>query len=383
MLRVGMSGDYKPFSFRNPAGAWSGFDVEMAQRFASDTNRAVELVPFQWPDLLAQLRAGAFDIAMSGVTVRADRALQAAFSRPYATTGAVAVVRRTDRERLRALVLLDRETVRIAVNRGGHLEQIARERFPHAQLTTVADNAALPDLLSRGAVDAVISEQLEARTWPPEAVVILSPFTHDRKAYAVRREDAGLLRQVNDWLAAREADGWLNTQRRRWLGESAVITAEQACFEALVADIDLRLHLMPFVAAIKRRDHLPIEDPAQEARVIERVRTSGVAAGVNADDVAAVFRVQMEAAKAIEHQAASIATPSESLDDARGAVATASDQVIAELARCQHWLGAAGARAELVNSVQDGLTVPGMSVSVAANLVEAIEHLRAIDSSGR
>ena len=36
--------------------------------------------------------------------------------------------------------------------------------------------------------------------------------------------------------------------------------------------MDLRLQLMPYVAAVKRREHLPIHDPAQEARVLEHVR---------------------------------------------------------------------------------------------------------------
>jgi cyclohexadienyl dehydratase len=223
-LRVGTSGDYAPFSLRAPTGDLTGFDIVVAQRLGHDLGRSVEFVPFRWPDLTAQLRTGAFDVAMSGVTVRADRALFANFTRPYAQTGAVAVIRTADREKFRRLADLDRKNVRIAVNRGGHLEQVARERFPHAQLVPLAENAALPTTLAHGDIDAAISEEFEARTWTAVPFLTLGPFTHDLKAYAVRRDSGDLLHRIDDWLAARETDGWLNEQRRRWLGEHALRT---------------------------------------------------------------------------------------------------------------------------------------------------------------
>jgi cyclohexadienyl dehydratase len=373
---VGSSGDYPPFSFHAASGELTGFDVTMAQRLAHDLGRPVELVAFRWPDLVGQLRAGAFDVAMSGVTVRADRALSVGFTRPYAVSGAVAVIRAADREKYRSIAALDRENVRIAVNRGGHLEQVARQQFSHAQIVPLADNAALPHALAHGDVDAAISEEFEAHTWTPQAFVTLGPFTRDRKAYAVRRERSELLHQIDDWLAAREADGWLNEQRRRWLGESAVRTTEQAGLEALVAAMDLRLQLMPFVAAVKRREHLPIADPAQEARVIERVRSAATAAGLPPDAVAELFRIQMEAAKAVEQASpASTVQADVTLSDVRAAIGAASDQVISELTRCRAWLAQPGAQQQLGTTMRAGLTTPGAEPFVA-QLLDALQHVR-------
>ena len=374
VLRVGTSGDYAPFSFRDASGALTGFDVAVARRFGEDRGRPVVFEPFRWPDLIAQLRAGVFEVAMSGVTVRADRALFVGFTRPYAMSGAVAVIRAASGKKFRSVVDLDRDTVRIAVNRGGHLEQVARQRFVHAQLVSL-ENTALQSALARGEVDAVVSEAFEARTWTAAPFVILGPFTHDRKAYAVRRENGDLLRQMDDWLAAREADGWLNEQRRRWLGERAVRPPEQAGVEALVAALDLRLQLMPLVAAVKRREHLPIEDPGQEARVIERVHSAASAAGLQSDAVVDLFRIQMEAAKAVEHAAAGAAVPADvTLDDVRAAVAAASDQVIAELVRCQAWLVAPQLREQLSVTMRAGLTAPGAEPFVT-RLLDALQHV--------
>jgi cyclohexadienyl dehydratase len=377
VLRVGTSGDYSPFSFHDATDALTGFDIVVARRLAADLGRELAFVPFRWSELVPQLRAGAFDIAMSGVTVRADRAVQVTFSRPYAVTGAVVVRRVRDRNKFRRLPEVDHAGVRIAVNAGGHLEQIARQRFPHARLLLVTDNASLPDALRHGRTDVVISEALEARTWPRRQFATLGPFTRDRKAYAVPRQAADLLQQVNDWLAAREADGWLNEQRRQWLGAPAALSERQAALEALVAAMDLRLQLMPFIAAVKRRAGLQIDDPAQEARVLAHVREAAAVAGLNVDAVAAVFQVQIDAAKAVERAPRSAdPVPAVSLTDVRAAVASVSDQIIAELGRCRHWLSDPASRAQLETTVRSGLTTPGVPLRLMDDLLVALHGVR-------
>jgi cyclohexadienyl dehydratase len=380
VLHVATSGDYQPFSFHDVQGALVGFDVDVARRLAVDLGRGVEFVPFRWPELEGLLGAPAaartVDIAMSGVTIRQDRAVHGVFTRPYAVTGAVAVIRRSDRKRFRRVADLDRASVRVAVNSGGHLEQVARQHFTRAQIITVADNRTLPDVLARGGADAVLSEEIEARTWPADRVAVLGPFTRDRKAYLVPRDAADLAQQVNDWLAAREADGWLNEARRRWLGERTLWTAQHATIEALVAAMELRLQLMPLVAAVKRREGLPIEDPAQEARVIEHVRAAATAARLNADDVAALFRVQMEAARSVEHRASEATVPANvTLADLRPAVAAASDQVIAELARCRAWRSDPRFGAQLDHAVRQGLDAQGLSPQLLDRWIEALHRI--------
>lgn len=359
LLRVGTSGDYRPFSFHDESGTVTGFDVVVARRLARDLGRRLELVAFRWPELTSQLQAGAFDIAMSGVTVRPERVLQLGFTRPYAFTGAVAVIRTRDRSKFSHLGDLDRPDVRIAVNAGGHLEQVARQRFPRAQLTTVTDNTALPTLLLSKGADAAISEELEARTWPTKELVTLEPFTHDRKAYLARRDEGDLLRRVNAWLVAREADGWLNAQRRKWFGAQTLMTPQQAGFAALVAAMDLRLQLMPFVAAVKQREHVPIHDAAQEARVLAHVHEAAVAEHVNADDVVQLFRVQMDAAKVIEGHAAPVTTDA-ALADVRAAVAAVSDEIVTELARCAPWLREPPLRDQLDRMLRKALAEAGL-----------------------
>jgi len=96
VLRVGTSGDYPPFSLRATDGRYNGFDIAVARAYAAARGRRLELVAFRWPELAARLAAGDFDVAMSGVTVRADRLLTGTMTAAVARADAVLLVCRDD-----------------------------------------------------------------------------------------------------------------------------------------------------------------------------------------------------------------------------------------------------------------------------------------------
>lgn len=328
-LRVATSGDYAPFSVRSDDGARSGLDVAIAERLADDLGMRLVWVPVAWPQLTSELERGGFDVALSGVTMRPERALIGRYARPYATTNALPVVRAADAGRWRSLADLDRPDVRLAVNAGGHLERVARARFPRAAIAPVAGNrivAALAD----PAVDAVITDTAELAVWPPgePRPVALAALTVDHKAPLLPADRSALAARVDDWLLAREADGWLNAERVRALGPRASLDAAGAARQAVAAWITLRLGLMPDVAAAKRAAGRPIEDRAQEARVLERVRAQVPEAPERA---AAVYAVLIDAAKTVQRE--TLPSPAgPSLDALRAALGRIDEMLCRELA---------------------------------------------------
>jgi cyclohexadienyl dehydratase len=209
-LRVGTSGDYPPFSVRDEHGSLSGFDIDVARAYAADQGLIVEFVTFRWPDLQARLVAEAFDVAMSGITVRGDRLAVAPMTASVARADAVLVTRKGAAGTTR-----DWSALMVGVNRGGHLEQVARSMLPSARIVEVDDNLRLPSLLLLGEVDAIVTDTLELGRYavPGRAEGGPSPFelvqvlSHDRKAYWVTPKAAALAGQLDQWLARREADG--------------------------------------------------------------------------------------------------------------------------------------------------------------------------------
>lgn len=306
VLHIGTSGDYAPFS-RRADGVLQGFDIDLAEAFAAARGYAIEWVPFTWPDLAADFAAGRFDLVMSGITVRADRSIAGRFSVPVATSGAVLLYDTRVHPAGVEVDDFDRAGLRLAVNRGGHLERVTRARFARAEVRALADNAAVRRQLVDGAVDAVVTDTLEAPGWRRglDHVGQAGPWTTDRKAYWLAPGQDALAAELDAWLLAREADGTLARLRHTAFGD-AVQAPTATPLAALLAAIDERLALMPLVAAAKRRDGRALEDRAREATVLDAawraVRAAAGEAGARPEEAAvrAFYAVQIEAAKFVQ-----------------------------------------------------------------------------------
>ncbi len=295
-LRVGTTGDYPPFSTMHGRDA-DGLDLEIVRRFARDTGRAVTIVATRWPDLIEDLKAGRFDLAAGGVTIRPERALAGTFTRPVVRAGATVLARPGP-------LALDQPGFRLAVNAGGHLERLARRLFPAAEIVPVAENRLLADPVTAGRASALLTDEIEAdliAAGHPD-LVRRGPFTLDAKAYLGR--DATLVAELDAWLRARELDGILAALRARWLGRdrAAPRSGFESDLDALLAAIDLRLAFMPAIAAAKRAAGHPVADPAQEARVVAAVREWAAAAGLDPELVEALFRELIAAGREVQER---------------------------------------------------------------------------------
>ena len=383
LLRVGTSGDYAPFSITEgspgASGEPSGFDPALARAYARDRGLRIRWVRFRWPELTEDLRADRFDVAMSGVTVRPERSLAGRFTVPVATSGAVVLARGADR--WKDLAALDRPGVELAVNSGGHLEKVARARFRRASLIALTDNDAVRAALWSGRVDAVLTDTLEAPGWSRgrSDIARFGPFTRDRKAYLVGANRAELAADLDGWLMAREEDGFLTRLRLEHFAAAAGgPTAEP--LTAVLAAIDERLSLMPLVAEAKRRSGTPVAVPEREERVIDAAmavfegqQVGSALSPQREDRLRALFRAQIEAAKAIQ-RAVLAASPDPSLpvlaleSELRPALTRLSERVAGLLPRLPPDLTQQSLRAQ----ARDALRGPGLEESHVLAIADAL-----------
>jgi cyclohexadienyl dehydratase len=327
-LRVGTSGDYLPFSGRDAKRHYRGLDIDMAHRLGADLGYEIALIPFAWPALLADVDSDRFDIAMSGVTMRADRAERARYSRPYAQTGVVILLRDTDLKADSGLGEIDARRLRLAVNHGGHLERWSRRHLGRSDLVTVTRNQSLPRLLAGGSVDGIVSDSAESLHWQRPGWTTLGPYSADYKALLLPARSVGLAARIDSWLIEREADGWLEARRRYWLRSAYAPRPDAATRYAVAALVGLRLGLMPAVAAAKRQQGQAIEDEAQEARVLKRVAS----ATSQLERVRVVYSALIEAAKAVQ-RASDDTQLTVSLEVLRNAIGRIDEQLVREIER--------------------------------------------------
>ena len=394
LLRVGTSGDYPPFSdAMDEAPGFRGFDVDVASAFARDMGYELAWVRFRWPVLAAGLSTDRFDLAMSGVTVRPDRSALGRFSVPVLESGAVVLFRETALTfpigavadgGARAARDLDRPGMTIAVNRGGHLERVARAEFSRAKVMTIPDNAMVREALVSGAVNAVLTDTIEAPVWRKglDDVLQTAPITQDWKAYWVAPQNEALSRELDAWLLAKERDGTLSRLRVAHFGVGND-PPTAAPVGALLAAIDERLALMPWVAESKRITRRAVEDLSQEERVLAAA-VSGVDAAAaradvappNADVVRAFYRAQIEAAKEIQRTTlggpvSREAQGTDLSDVLRPALIRIGDR-LAQLVVAVHEDGSA---TDSARKVRDRLRSHGLSGATVSELERTIDAL--------
>jgi cyclohexadienyl dehydratase len=202
VLRIGLTGDYAPFSLEHE-GSLEGADVDLGQALAAHLHVTPVFIRTSWPTLLDDLRADRFDLALGGISVTPARAAVAAFSVPYSSGGKTIVSRCVDASRYRKLKGVDRQGVRVIVNPGGTNEQYVRANVHHARIIVFADNRAIFDEIRAGRADVMITDDVEAelqtRAHSDLCRTFRGTLTHADKAVLMPR-DAALVAAVNEWL---------------------------------------------------------------------------------------------------------------------------------------------------------------------------------------
>ncbi len=223
VLRVGTTGDYRPFTaLDKTTGAYSGFDVDMARALGDALGVKVTFVPTSWPSLSRDLQAGAFDIAMGGVSVTLDRQKIGFFSEPYLRDGKTPIARCVDASKYQTLADIDRPEVRVIVNPGGTNERFDRAHLHQAKILVQPDNTTVFDALAAGDADVMITDASETRLQQklhPNALCAIhpeKPFDFAEKAYWMA-PDPALKAFVDQWLHIMTETGSLDTLAAKWL----------------------------------------------------------------------------------------------------------------------------------------------------------------------
>lgn len=223
VLRVCTTGDYRPFSHRDPkSGAYTGIDIKMAGDLAKSLDAKPTYVPTTWATLVDDLAAGRCDVGMGGVSVTLARARKASFSEPYLTDGKTPIVRCEDKDKYRTLEEIDQPGVRVVVNPGGTNEQFARAHVKQATLTVHPDNTTIFDEIIAGRADVMMTDASETRYQSaihPELCAVHpdEPFSFSEKAYVLPRGDAQFKEYVDQWVHLATHDGTYQKYEDEWM----------------------------------------------------------------------------------------------------------------------------------------------------------------------
>ncbi len=82
-LRIGVEGNYPPFSRVSPDGSLSGFDIDIANTICARLEAECVFVQQEWEGMIPALAANRFDMIVASMTITEERRARVDFSDPY------------------------------------------------------------------------------------------------------------------------------------------------------------------------------------------------------------------------------------------------------------------------------------------------------------
>ncbi|WP_211209818.1 gamma subclass chorismate mutase AroQ [Uliginosibacterium gangwonense] len=223
LLRICMTGDYKPFTlWRKDLFAFEGVDAEIGRQLAASLHADVQFVATTWATLMPDLLANRCDLVSGGVSITTDRARLAAFSVPVQTDGKTPIVRCADKVRFQTLEQIDQPNVRVIVNPGGTNERFARSEIKRAMITVFPDNVTIFDEILQNRADVMMTDAIETQLQQKQhpglcAVHPEAPFTVSEKAYLLPRGDVVFKEYVDHFLHIALIEGQYRNLLDGWL----------------------------------------------------------------------------------------------------------------------------------------------------------------------
>ena len=93
-IKIATEGAYPPWNFIDASGNLAGFEIELAEVLCRRMNVACEIVTHKWRGIIKGLNSGKYDAIMAGMSITDERKKLVRFSRNYADTPNIFVVRK-------------------------------------------------------------------------------------------------------------------------------------------------------------------------------------------------------------------------------------------------------------------------------------------------
>jgi len=220
-LRVGMAPNYPPIVFKEE-GRLSGLEAELARGLEGELGRRIELVELDWEGLIPALEAGQIDVIMSGMSITEERARRVRFLESYLQVGQMSIIRKADRLQLGSPALLALASRRVGFVAGTTGAAYVQEHLPQAEPVPLSSTDEGLHALRTGTIDAFIHDAVTAwRVGEQESSDTLtasfSPLTEEHLAWAVRKTDEELHRDLNGVLQRWKRSGYLREMFAKWL----------------------------------------------------------------------------------------------------------------------------------------------------------------------
>lgn len=243
-LRIGLEVGYMPFEmidkrsglrqkelrhggFRHKARQLSliGFDIDMGIEMAKELGVKPVFVDTFWPSIIPALNLGRFDVIFGGMSVTQVRKTRVDFANPFMTVGQTILLNAKHKDTVKSYKDLNDAKFTIVSKPGTTGEEAVQGMIPKAKYETVDTEIDGAMRVLEGKADAFVYDFPFNAVFnsmnPSDKIIFLDkPFTKEPIAWAIRKNDPGFMKFLNDFLAEIKADGRFDKMYDKWFKSS-------------------------------------------------------------------------------------------------------------------------------------------------------------------
>ncbi len=207
-----------PYVFQNPENPSEliGFEVEIIDAIARELKMKPVHVQQQWDNLIPGLERGDYDVVINGIEITEDRLVVVNFSRPYFVTYLQLVVR-TENQDIKSMTECRGKAVGTLA--GSFAEKYMNEMVGGINVKGYESEANAYLDLKNGRLDAVLIDYPVAKEYAlpePALKFVGSPIGMIEYGLVIKKNDAALLKKINNALSLMLKSGELEKIYRKW-----------------------------------------------------------------------------------------------------------------------------------------------------------------------
>lgn len=224
-LVIGMEMSFPPFEMLDTNGQPAGVSVEMAKSLGKYLQRPIRFENIPFDGLIPSLKTGKVDLAISSMTVTAERSKSIDFSDPYLKMGLSILANKNSS--IQSIADIDKPNTTVAVKKAttGHIYAI--QHFHNAKILIFNDSPTCATEVAQGKADCMIYDQISIfanwRKYQDATRAILQPFQTEEWAIGIRKGNDELRTQVNAFLKQFKESGGFNDLGNKFFGENKKI----------------------------------------------------------------------------------------------------------------------------------------------------------------
>ncbi|OQO48609.1 amino acid ABC transporter substrate-binding protein [Enterococcus hirae] len=214
VLKVATSADYAPFEFHTMVDGKDkivGSDIDLAKAIAKELGVKAEVSDMNFNTVLASLKEGKADLAISAISATDERKQQFDFTDNYYNPPQVVIINKKNKEIYRnANDLKDKNVV---AQKGSIQEELVKTQLKGAKLVTIDKVPNMIVEVNQGSLAATVVEKTIAESYIAQnpdlmiADISLEPAPDEAFAIALPKESSQLQKELNQIIKKLNDEG--------------------------------------------------------------------------------------------------------------------------------------------------------------------------------